>query len=263
MQKRNFLQATVISAVLGLGFVSVMPAANATNLIPQREGEIETTNLGCIVSAANCIKSSELGFTVTSLEYQDIDGNTYAPSRLFVDKGATENNWGGGIRFGFTDLGTNTSRDEYWLRPVAYDGSGRVRENGQLEVGRFRFDFGQKMAEIFLELFDIEDAFKTGILATDGIFETNAVARDGLLDQHGDNGKSSITLRNATYFVLQLGNTGRDSVFRRTGDGVRLSGFAVSRSVPEPSAAIGFGLLATAGTFGLKKRKKISAEIGN
>ncbi|BAZ04782.1 LEVG family PEP-CTERM protein [Calothrix sp. NIES-3974] len=262
MQKRNFLQATVISAVLGLGFVSAMPAANATNLIPQREGEIETTNLSCIVSAANCIRSSELGFTVTSLEYQDIDGNTYAPSRLFVDKGATENNWGGGIRFGFTDLGTNTSKDEYWLRPVAYGTNDRVSEGGQLEVGRFRFDFGKKMAEIMLELFDIEDAFKTGIIKTDGIFKTNAVAQGGLLDQNGNNGISSITLKNASYFILQLGNRGRDSVFR-SGDGVRLSGFALSRSVPEPSAAIGFGLLATAGTFGLKKRKKVSEEIGN
>lgn len=251
MQKRNFFKTAVIGTALGLGFISAMPAAHAGSLIPQREGEIET-NLGCVVGAANCIKSSELGFNVTSLGYQDIDGNTYAPSRLFIDKGATANNWGSGIKFGTTDLGTNTIKDEYWLRAVAYNPAGQVREEGQLEIGRFEFNFGKILSEVTLELFDIEDAFKTGILAING----NPVSQ--LLAANGNNGTSSITLNNVSSFILQLGNTGSDSVFKNTGDGVRLTGLVTSQSVPEPSAAIGFGLLATAGAFGLKKRKRLA-----
>ncbi|BAZ38592.1 hypothetical protein NIES4101_45310 [Calothrix sp. NIES-4101] len=249
MHKRNVIQGFFISAALGLGFISTMPAANAMNLIPQKEGEIQTTNLGCVVNAASCIKSSELGFSVTSLSYKDSANTTYAPSRLFIDKGETANNWGSGIEFGKTDLGTNTTQDEYWLRAVAYDAAGKVREKGQLEVGRFKFDFGKIISEITLDLFDIEDAFKTGIL------ELNGSPVSQLLAANGNNGSTSIVLKNVSSFVLQLGNTGPDSVFKITGDGVRLTGLMSSQSIPEPSTAIAFGLFATVGTLGLKKRQ--------
>lgn len=265
MQKRNFFQATVVSAALGLGFISAMPAANATSFIPQREGEIET-NLGCIVRAANCIKSNELDFKVTSLEYQvqrTVNGPvvTHKASRLFVDKtvkdnntednDVVDNNWGNGIRFHYQDAGTNPTLNQYWLRPVSYDQDGKLLEGGRLEVGRFLFDFGRTVSKLSLDLFDIEDAQKTGAIKINGKTVNQFMAANG------DNGLSTVIFRNVRTMEFQIGYIGHDSVFAkiRRGDGVRVAGMQAV-PVPEPSAAIGFGFLATAGAFSLKKRKK-------
>jgi hypothetical protein len=243
MRNSNFLVAAIVGATLGLGFVSNMSSAQAGSLIPQKEGEIKT-NLGCI--ASTCIDTSaEFGYSVTSLGYEDSAGNQYAASRLFVDSRKTANNWGFGINFGKTDAGTNTAENEYWFRPVAAN-----IESGQLEVGRFQFDFGKVFSEVTLSLFDIEDAFKSGVL------EINGQKVSELLNAGPDGNTQFITMKNVSSFVLQMGYRGSGSGFT-TGDGVSLSGI---KAVPEPGNVASLGALALAGTLALRQRKKLSEE---
>ncbi|MEL6164241.1 MAG: PEP-CTERM sorting domain-containing protein, partial [Cyanobacteria bacterium J06628_3] len=75
----------VIAAIfgLGLGFAAAAPAANATNLIPQQEGEIMLKNLD-VLDESQAINTSDLGFSVTSLLF-DTDSSqnvNYGLSRL-------------------------------------------------------------------------------------------------------------------------------------------------------------------------------------
>jgi hypothetical protein len=251
MRNSNFLVTAIVGVTLGLGFVSNMSSAHAGSLIPQKEGEIKT-NLGCI--ASSCIDTSkDLGYSVTSLGYEDSEGNQYKASRLFVDKTNTQNNWGFGIKFGKKDAGTNTTENQYWFRPVAVDKKGNAVEKGQLEVGRFQFDFGKVFSEITLNLFDVEDAFKTGVLAING----QKVSQ--LLNAGADGNTQSITLKNVSSFVLQMGYRGPDSVFAKngTGDGVSLSGL---KTVPEPGNVASLGALAVVGILALRQRKKLSQQ---
>jgi hypothetical protein len=249
MHKSNFLMTTIVGATLGLGFVSNMSSAHAINLIPQKEAEIKT-NLGCI--ASSCIDTStEFGYSVTSLGYEDSAGKKYAASRLFIDNSKTTNNWGFGINFGKTDAGTNTTENQYWFRPVAVDSKGKAVEKGQLEVGRFKFDFGKMFSEVTLKLFDVEDAFKTGIL------EINGQKVSQLLDKGPDGNTQFLNLKNVSSLVLQMGYRGSDSVFANTGDGVRLTGI---QAVPEPGNVASLGVLGIVGAIALRQRKKLSQE---
>ncbi|MFH7028414.1 MAG: LEVG family PEP-CTERM protein [Heteroscytonema crispum UTEX LB 1556] len=250
MTKLNIVAKLLTVSTLGFGLVGGMQNAQAINLVPQKEGEIKT-NLACI--ASRCIDtSSELGYTVTSLSYSNSsNSNTYAPSRLFVDDRKTGNNWGFGINFGTTDAGTNPAKDQYWFRPVALDKNGNAVENGQLEVGRFKFDFGKIFSEVTLNLFDVEDTLKTGIFEINGNPVQQLVASAGL----ADNGTTKfITLKNVSSFVIQAGYRGSDSVFPKTGDGVAIQATAV----PEPTVTASLGALAVVGMLGLRKRKQVS-----
>jgi PEP-CTERM motif len=257
MQSFNFVAATILGTSLSVSLAAGIPAAQAMSLIPQKEGEIKLTNANCV--ASTCINTeTEFGYKVTSLGY-DLDPNSpnYGLSRLFVDKNSTANDWGSGIKFKTIDAGTNPTSSEYWLRPVAYKANsptasptGTPAEEGQLEIGRFKFEFAQVLSELTLELFDIEDAYKTGIL------EVNGTPLTKLLDKGPDGNIQSLVLKNVSSFVIQLGNPGPNSVFGKTGDGVRMTGLAAS--VPEPTTTLGLGALAVAGMFGLRQRKKVS-----
>ncbi|MEO0687023.1 MAG: PEP-CTERM sorting domain-containing protein, partial [Cyanobacteria bacterium J06649_11] len=96
MRKFNIIAAIL---GLGLGFAAAAPAANAANLIPQQEGEIRLTNpdLG-VLDESQAIDTSDLGFSVTSLEFDfdDSQNVNYGLSRLFVDAKGTENDYGDG-----------------------------------------------------------------------------------------------------------------------------------------------------------------------
>jgi hypothetical protein len=263
MKKSTLAAKAIVTATVGIGFASIVPAANATSLIPKREGEIKLTNTACIASV--CIDTQkEYGYSVTSLAYKsyatqaDKDANkltTYKASRLFADDSSTGNQWltsnkwnKQGINFQKNDLGTNTGKEEIWLRPVAYDQYGKTRENGELEVGLFRFDFAQAIEKLAINVFDVESAMKSGIVAVNG----KSISQ--FFQSTGNSGSEKVTLKNVKSLTMQIGYTGYDSGFE-TGDGVRL---AELQSVPESSTTVSLGLLAVAGMFGVRQRKKAS-----
>ncbi len=251
MKKATFTAKLLAAATLGFSVFTLAPAANATSLVPTTEGEIQT-NLGCSDSA-QCIDTtnpaqSPFTYSVTSLGY-DTDGLNpeFGPSRLFVDNRSTENSYGLGISFGTTDAGTNPSGGEFWLRPVAMLANGLTFENGQLEVGKFSFDFlGKTVASVTLDLFDIEDVGFTQVLSVNG--ETSQAIVPTVI---GNGSRQKVTFYNVNSFELQLGKPGPNSVFSNTGDGV-----AVGITVPEPGTVVSLGVLAVAGMFGLRKGKK-------
>ncbi|KAF3888854.1 MULTISPECIES: LEVG family PEP-CTERM protein [Nostocales] len=268
MQKLKLVAATILGTSLSMGLAAAMPAAHAVSLIPQQEGEIDLTNMNCIVANQNCIQTQ--GYTVKSLDFnQDFkdDGlnKEFGLSRLFVDKNATENNWGPGnqIKFTLKDEGTNPISDQYWFRPVAYDATGKVIENGRLEVGKFLFTLDKAYQEVSLDFFDVEDNLFSGIVEVNGQSVNNLLAGAGKKD---DASTKSLKLTNVSSFVIQLGNPGRNygaagSALAKTsfstGDGVRLSGLGVTKAVPEPTTTLGLGAMAVAGLLGLR-RKKVS-----
>ncbi len=252
MKKANFSAKILTAATLGFGIFTFAPTANATSLVPTTEGEIKTTNLGCL-NATNCIDTTDSAhpftYSVTSLDY-DVDGVNpeFGLSRLFVDNRSTANTYDLGISFGTTDAGTNPPAGEYWFRPVAMLANGSTFEAGQLEVGKFLFDFlGKTVASVTLDLFDVEDKDFTQVLKVNGLAPNPAIVA-----ATGSNGnRQKVTFNNVSSFEIQLGKPGPNSVFQNTGDGV-----GMQVSVPEPGTVASLGVLAVAGMFGLRKGKK-------
>jgi hypothetical protein len=261
MEKYTLAVKAIISTFVGIGFVSAIPAANAASFIPKTEGEIKLKNKACVASI--CIDTEkDFGYSVTSLDYKsyatekDAKANkltTYKASRLFADDSSTANNWLAsnkfgkkGINFQKEDLGTNTNKNETWLRPVAYDQYGSTRENGELEVGLFRFDFNKAVSKLAVNVFDVESAKTSGIVAING----RSISQ--FFQNRGNNGSEQVIVKNVKSLTMQLGYTGYDSGFK-TGDGVRLSGL---QAVPESSTTVSLGLLGLAGMFGVRQRKK-------
>ncbi|NWF59622.1 MAG: PEP-CTERM sorting domain-containing protein [Fischerella sp.] len=246
MHKLSTLAKTLVAFTVGLGVASAMSSAHAVSLVPQQEGEVGLTNITCLGGSVTCLDTTSMDYTVTSLAY-DFDGLNpqYGLSRLFVDNRNTANDWGFGIKFKTLDAGTNPPLNEYWLRPVAYLADGTPAEGGQLEVGKFLFQFKQAVSEVTLDFLDVEDANFSGILAVNGNPFTQ------LLPAGSNNGIQSLTLNNVSSFVVQLGKPGPNSKFKKTGDGVNLQ-----VSVPEPASTLGLGALAVVGMFGLRQRKK-------
>lgn len=248
MQKSKFGAAIILGTTLSLGIAANMPVAHALSLVPNQEGEIKLTNFGCIVTPSDCIDTSSLGFTVTSLNYD----SEYKLSRLFVDKNGTANNWTSGINFGQTDAGTNPSAHTLWLRPVAIKTDGSVPENGQLEIGRYEFRFNQKYEDLELSFLDVETSGFSGILSVNGLPPTQ------LLPAKANNKIQTLKLKNVKTFVVQLGIPAPQSTLN-PGDGVRLTGIA-TKPIPEPGTTLSLGVLAVASLFGLRKRNKASQE---
>ena len=244
----------VVAAVLGLGLglVAAAPAANAASLIPQREGEIQLTNLATLDSNQT-ISTNPFGFKVTSLEFDDAEkpGIEYGLSRLFVDAKGTTNSYGSGtgaVNFGIRDGGTSETDGQFWLRAAAIQKDGVASEGGELEVGRFLFEFARELEEITIDFFDVE-SLGSGILQVNGQNVT-----DKKLAKGKDGNIQSLTLNNVSSLVLQLGNTNG----KGQGDGVTIAGVQAVQSVPEPTTTLSLGALAVAGMFGVKKRKKLA-----
>ncbi|WP_337885109.1 LEVG family PEP-CTERM protein [Fischerella thermalis] len=251
MQKISTLAKTLIAFSVGLCVAAAMPSAQAASLVPQLEGEVQT-NLGCL-DPNQCIDTTSLGYTVTSLDFDGAGG--YGPSRLFVDTRSTSNIYEGQglkVSFGTKDAGTNPALNEYWFRPVAITESGNLPESGQLEVGRFLFEFTEVMSEISLDFFDVED-IGTAILMLNGEDITDLV-----LQADKNNGIQSLTLHNVKSFEVQLGNT-YSSKFPKTGDGVNLRGNVVPQPVPEAGTTVSLGALVVVSLFGLRRRGKTAS----
>ncbi len=232
---KNFkkLVKTLAVSSIGLGIVTAsISEAQAASLVPQREGEIKT-NLGCLPGAPCIDTKSELGYTVTSSEFQDFDA-----SRLFSDDRGTVNNYAMGITFVADDEGTRPDAGQYFLRSVAFK-DGVVFEEGRLEAGLFEFDFGKTISEIKLDFFDVEYANSTKIFVGGQLVETVANGPDSNIQ--------SVVLKDLSKFTVQLGEAGGKF---GTGDGVSLQ-----VSVPESENVIGLSALAIAGVLTLKRRK--------
>jgi hypothetical protein len=245
MSKLSKLTKVLVASTLGLSVLASMPAAKANqNLVPTTEGEIKLLNNGKCFSLAPCIDTTSLGYTVTSLSYNQ-NNQTYKPSLLFSDDISTANNWGFGIKFNLPDAGTNPLAGLKTFRPVMMK-NGKPYENGQLEVGRFLFDFmGKTINEVTLDFHDVEVSGFSGILKVNG----NPLSQ--LLNLGPNNSVQTLVLKDVKSFEVQLGKVG--SPFP-TGDGVDLN----VEKVPEPTTTASLGLLAMVGVFGLRKRQKVT-----
>lgn len=232
--KRLFIAISSILLASTVGMANAN-AAPATSIVPTTEGEIKLTNLACLGGTVTCIDTTTqtTPYQVTTLAY---DTNT-GLSRLFSDKSGTANNWGFGINFLATDAGTNAPVGETVFRPVAYNTNGTPIENGQLETGRFKFDFGKVLQQIELSFVDTE-ANGTGIL------ELNGSPFAQLLSPGGNDNIQKLKLNNVSSFVVQLGD-------RSKNDGVVLN-----VSVPEANNVVGIaGVALVGGAMALKRKR--------
>ncbi|MEA5549721.1 LEVG family PEP-CTERM protein [Anabaena cylindrica UHCC 0172] len=241
------LVTTVALSTLGLSLFGGVSKAQAAFMVPPIEGEIKLVGTGCVTDAT-CIDTNAYGYTVESL---NIGVTGYGKSLLFSDDSTTANNQNLGafaINFLGIDAGTN-SPEGTWFRPVAVkvngDGSvASIPENGQLEVGKYKFDFlGETLSKIVLTFFDVED-IGTKISQINGAGANMTIA-PGL-----DGNFQTVTLTNVSSFNVNLGKIGGKM---KPGDGVRLQ-----VEVPEPTTILGLGALGMAGAFGLRKGKKAS-----
>ncbi len=244
MSKLSQLAKLLVASTLGLSVLASMPAARAgVSIVPNTEGEIKLQNNGTCLSSAPCIDTTSLGYSVTSLSYNQ-DGVSYDPSLLFADDSSTANNWGFGINFKSPDAGTNPLAGLKTFRPVAFK-NGSPLENGQLEVGNLLFDFmGKTMSEVTLDFHDIEVSGFTGVLKVNGNPFTQ------LLGSGLNNNLQTLVLKDVKSFEVQLGKVG--SPFP-TGDGVTLN-----VKVPEPTTTASLGLFAIVGVLGLRKRQNVT-----
>ena len=224
-----------------IGSFSFAAGANAASIVPTTEGEIQLTNLTCLGGSVTCINTTtqSIPYQVTSLNYDTNTTPQYGLSRLFSDGSGTANNWGFGINFDATDIGTNAPVGEYVFRPVAYNTGGTPIEKGQLEVGKFSFDFlGKTVNQIQLDFFDTES---NGT----GVTEINGAAVSQQITPGANNNLQTITLNNVSSFTVQLGNAYEN-------DGVDLA-----VTVPEPTNIIGLAGIAIVGGLQLRKKRLV------
>ncbi|MDF5712094.1 MAG: LEVG family PEP-CTERM protein [Nostoc sp. S4] len=240
--KKFIVVTTLAASTIGLNLVNGISKAEAASLVPPVEGEIKLTNVACVTGS--CIDTTPYGYTVSSEVYNP----SYKPSLLFSDDSSTANNYGFGISFAAPDAGTNTIAGENWFRPVAIKTNNKFPENGQLEVGQFKFNFTSTISELVLSFFDVED---TGT----SILSVNGVAYGGTITPGSNANIKKVTLSNVNSLEVKLGNIGGKFA---TGDGVRLD---VNKTVPEPGTTVSLGILALAALFGLQKRKKASQAV--
>ena len=241
MKKFAILAATLAASTLSLSLVGGISKAQAVSLVPATEGEIQLTNPICFTGT--CIDTVPYGYTVSSESYNA----AYLPSLLFSDDSATDNTYVG-ISFGKIDGGTNPIAGENWFRPVARNIDGTLAENGQLEVGQFKFNFTSQISELVLSFFDVEDIGTSILNVNGGIFA-------GIISPGGNGNIQTVTLKDVNSFVVKLGNIGGNFT---TGDGVRLD---VNKTVPEPGTTISLSVLGLAALSGLQKRKKASQTV--
>ncbi|MBP0014254.1 MAG: LEVG family PEP-CTERM protein [Roseofilum sp. SBFL] len=235
--------AGAIASSLVAGMFAPSASANPFNGV---EGEFET-GFGCI---EECL-DMPVGYigSVESLAWDDAENpGTPQRSRLFLDWMGTANEYTNGtetVSFGESDLGTNTTG--YWFRAAAPN-----EEQGQTEVGDFKFNFTETIDKLTIDFFDVESWRTTGITHVNG----QALGNEYLVSSGlGDSSLHSFTLFDVNSITLSVG---RDFA-NNTGDGVtfRFQGFeeAIAQDVPEPSAVLGLGFLAAASALGLRKHR--------
>lgn len=245
MKRQSFLNRISISAVgASLAIAAGMAPASAMSLVPQQEGEV---NVGLGNSLAGSYLTTS-GFTVESL----VDSSNGTKSRLFVDRAGTNNTYGG-VKFQSTDVGTADKSNAYWFRPVAMKADGRTTEveNGQLEVGTYKFSFNSQISQMVLRLFDTETAGTRYSL--DGSNWTNVTPGS-------NNNIFEAKLSDVRTLFLDLGQRALDKNGNKvgTGDGVNFQldlASSNSSAAPEPATMTGIAL-AGAGFAAARRRRK-------
>lgn len=232
--------ATVVS-LLAASTVTVglmAPSASAVSLVPQKEGEVDLLNLDPldpdqVVTLPGLIKSVE------SLENPD---GTF--SRLFVDNLKTYNYYSDGVQFVEFLTETGTVPEGFWYRPSEVE-----EENGDLEVGTFRFMFTETLPELTVRYFDTESFPTTGVPDFFANAQTDGILVSGVnpVPTGANSNIYTQTWEDVSFITLKLGNDTEPG----TGDGVDFQ----LESVPEPGTVFGLGTLAMAGAFGLRNKR--------
>ena len=241
------IASLVTAATVATGFMA--PSASALSLVPQEEGEVDV-GLGACLSP-----SSETGDPCEYLELSSligsveslVDETTGAQSRLFVDDLTTANKYGG-VQFQAGDAGTVP--EGFWFRPSELE-----EEQGQLEVGTFKFNFTEVLPELKIAYFDTESSGTTGVPDFGGVLDT-----DGVLDAGsnpiipGPDGNISYQIwKDVSFITLKLGQD--NPMVGESGDGVDFQ-LETTADIPEPASTLGLGALALMGALGLRKRNK-------
>ena len=244
--KLGFIASLLAGSSLYAGSFAPSASAVSINLVPQSEGEVNV-GLGTSLDPSGYLSLNPIIQSVESL----VDSSTGTKSRLFVDQASTANQYGN-INFLAFDIGTADKNQEYWFRPQAmnYDGNGNLLENGQLEVGTFKFTFSEVLDSLTVRWFDTEyfnNQTKEGTTYTVNNVDS------GYVPVGKNNNIFEKTFYDVSDIVLDLGQRRG-----KTGDGVNFQ-VATTTSVPEPGVTVGLAALAATGVMGLRKRKNTSA----
>lgn len=254
LRNTGAVASLVAASTVATGFLA--PSASAISLVPSDEGEVNVGFENPL--AGSYLKLNPLIHKIESL----VDPSTGTMSRLFVDIAGTKDTYGD-VVFEKFDVGTPAGQP--FFRPVALqaDGVTPLLEQGQLEVGRFKFNFAEVIDSLTVTFFDTEffDPDGEGGLGDVGAGTTfEVVETDGIMAGFVPAGANrniqTVTFENVSMLTLDLGERG--AFFQRTGDGVlfQVDGEVSEVSVPEPGTVLGLGALALTGTFGLRKRNK-------
>lgn len=234
---KTALKTLGISLAAGTSSLLVGTQAQAISLVPQAEGQVNVGS-GCLTT---CLSLNPLITSIQSL----VDTTTGTRSLLFVDNLLTANTYGA-IQLQAGDVGTTPTG--YWFRPVEVQANGSHEENGQLEVGTFRFNFSKVIDSLKIAYFDTETRNTTGVFG--GVLATDGTLSLGINPvPPGPNSNIQYqTWNNVSFITLKLG---KDTQYG-TGDGVD---FQMSASVPEPTSMASFALVGIAGGLALRKRR--------
>ncbi|MEQ9550071.1 MAG: LEVG family PEP-CTERM protein [Coleofasciculus sp. G3-WIS-01] len=258
-----FRQSTTVASLLAASTVTVglmAPSASAITLLPPQDLETEI-NVGVTGSASGCLDANKCidpSFLpwIKSIESL-VDETSGTQSRLFIDiLGETNSVYDGG------SLGTATLRAKdrgttpggAWFRPSETNADGSVgEEQGQLEVGTYKFTFTKLIPQLKIKYFDTESTNSTGVpnFIADMLDinpEAMLISGENPVPAGSDGNVYYQTWTDVSFITLKLG---KDTA--GTGDGVD---FQIIKDVPEPGTVLGLGALAMAGAFGLRKRNK-------
>jgi len=243
------IASLVAAATVATGFMA--SSASALSLVPSEEGEVDV-GLGACLSPSS---ESETGDSCEYLTLSSLIGSVESVanpdgtfSRLFVDDLTTANNYGSVVKFQAGDAGTVP--EGFWFRPSELE-----EEQGQLEVGTFRFNFTEVLPELKIAYFDTESSGTTGVPDSGGVLDT-----DGVLDAGsnpilpGPDGNISYQIwKDVSFITLKLGQD--NPMVGESGDGVDFQ-LETTADIPEPASTLGLGALGLMGALGLRKRNK-------
>lgn len=241
LKKIGSIAPLVAASVVGLG--AIAPVAQAASIVPQAEGEVNVGFTSCLGGGCSYLTLNPLIESIVSLT----DDSTKTKSRLFVDKAGTRNTYGG-VQFLAKDIGTSEGSGDFWFRPAAMkaNGTDTLVENGQLEVGTFKFTFSQILSDLTLSWFDTERQGGTSYQAFD---ENGSKIASGTIATGPNNNVQETSLTNVKSIILNLGER-----YGGTGDGVNFQVDGVA-AVPEPGLMMGLGAFVVAGGLGLRKKQ--------
>ncbi|MFP5273144.1 LEVG family PEP-CTERM protein [Coleofasciculus sp.] len=255
-----FRQSTAVASLIAASTVTVglmTPSASAITLLPPQdlETEIDVGVTGGCLDLSKCILPSSLSW-IESIESL-VDETSGTRSRLFIDiLGETDSIYDGGSLGTATlrakDIGTTPSGA--WFRPSETNADGSVgEEEGQLEVGTYKFTFTKLIPQLKIKYFDTESTNSTGVpnFIADMLDinpEAMLISGENPVPAGADGNVYYQTWTDVSFITLKLG---KDTA--ATGDGVD---FQLIKDVPEPGTVFGLGTLAMAGGLGLRKRNK-------